>query len=63
LEDVLDEKISPAYAEREYGVVVTVATGSVDMERTVALRQAQGDRLITVRAESFDKPGTGSSGA
>jgi len=53
LEDVLDGKISPAYAEQHYGVVIDVAAGQVDGERTVALRQAcpersrraQGDRL------------------
>ena len=38
LEDVLDEKISPAYAEREYGVVVDVLRGKVDVERTALLR-------------------------
>jgi N-methylhydantoinase B len=36
LEDVLDEKISPAHARRMYGVVI--ADGAVDMQRTRALR-------------------------
>jgi N-methylhydantoinase B/oxoprolinase/acetone carboxylase alpha subunit len=45
LADVLDEKISPAYAEREYGVVIDVEAGRVDVKGTVALRQAQGDRI------------------
>lgn len=39
LEDVLDEKISTAYAEREYGVVVDVAAGKVDREKTAVLRE------------------------
>ncbi|MCS6925396.1 MAG: hydantoinase B/oxoprolinase family protein, partial [Candidatus Binatia bacterium] len=41
LADVLDEKISPAYAEREYGVVVDVVAGQVDTERTAAVRRAR----------------------
>ncbi|MEW6301356.1 MAG: hydantoinase B/oxoprolinase family protein, partial [Thermodesulfobacteriota bacterium] len=50
LADVLDEKISPAYAEREYGVVVDVAAGTVDMEKTRALRRARGNPGETARA-------------
>jgi N-methylhydantoinase B len=41
LEDVLDGKISPAYAEREYGVVIDVAVGKVDVKRTATMRQAR----------------------
>ena len=37
LEDVLDEKISPAYAEREYGVAIDPHNG-VDAPRTESLR-------------------------
>ncbi len=41
LEDVLDGKISPAYAEQEYGVVVDVTGGRVNVEKTVSLRQVR----------------------
>lgn len=34
LDDVLDEKITVGYVEREYGVAVDAATGCVDSERT-----------------------------
>lgn len=34
LDDVLDEKITVGYVEREYGVAVDAATGGVDSERT-----------------------------
>ncbi len=50
LADVLDEKISPAYAEREYGVVIDGAAGKVDMEKTAALRLARGNRRENARA-------------
>lgn len=43
LADVLDGKISPAYAEREYGVVIDVKAGRVDVKETATVRQAQGD--------------------
>ncbi len=39
LVDVLDEKISPAYAEREYGVVIDVEAGRVDEEKTKLIRR------------------------
>lgn len=39
LEDVLDEKLTVGYAEREYGVVIDPETLQVDWERTAALRQ------------------------
>jgi N-methylhydantoinase B len=39
LDDVLDEKISPQYAEREYGVAI--ANGAVDKPRTRALRESR----------------------
>ena len=38
LDDVLDEKISLAYAEREYGVAVDERTEQVDWNRTAQLR-------------------------
>lgn len=38
LEDVLDGKISLAYAEREYGVVIDLPAGAVDEERTRMIR-------------------------
>jgi N-methylhydantoinase B len=37
LNDVLDEKISPQYAQRIYGVVIEA--GAVDESRTQALRK------------------------
>ena len=40
LHDVLEEKITPAYARREYGVVVDEAAWRVRTEETVALRAA-----------------------
>ena len=43
-EDVLDEKISVAYAEREYGVVLDPQTLRVDHERTAALRRSRDER-------------------
>ena len=38
LHDVREEKLTPAYAEREYGVVVDEARGSIDEAATAALR-------------------------
>lgn len=38
LADVLDEKISPAYAEREYGVAIDVVARKVDQQKTTLLR-------------------------
>jgi len=35
---VLDGKLSPAYAEREYRVVVDPEAEAVDLERTAAAR-------------------------
>jgi N-methylhydantoinase B len=40
LEDVLDEKISPAYARDIYGVVIDAASGTVDRAGTERLRAA-----------------------
>ncbi len=40
LEDVLDEKITVAYAERAYGVVIDPASGAVDAAATAARRGA-----------------------
>jgi N-methylhydantoinase B len=39
LEDVLDDKISPAYAEREYGVALNLEAGKVDTTGTARLRE------------------------
>jgi N-methylhydantoinase B/oxoprolinase/acetone carboxylase alpha subunit len=41
LEDVLDEKITVAYAEREYGVVINPHTLQLDEKQTAARRQAR----------------------
>jgi N-methylhydantoinase B len=41
LEDVLDEKMTVAYAEREYGVVIDPQSLSVDWEKTTRLRQSR----------------------
>lgn len=41
LDDVLDEKITVGYAEREYGVAVDAATGCVDSERIRQLRSPE----------------------
>jgi N-methylhydantoinase B len=38
LEDVLDEKLSPEYARREYGVVIDLERRAVDEAATTALR-------------------------
>ncbi len=39
LKDVLDEKLTPAYAAREYGVVVDVDKGAIDGAKTQRLRR------------------------
>ncbi len=39
LKDVLDEKLTPAYAAREYGVVVDVDKGGIDGAKTQRLRR------------------------
>lgn len=44
LEDVLDEKMTVAYAEREYGVVIDHQTLQLDHERTAARRQSRDGR-------------------
>ncbi len=44
LEDVLDEKMTVAYAERAYGVVIDPRTLQIDQERTASLRQARDGR-------------------
>jgi N-methylhydantoinase B len=44
LRDVLEEKITPAYARREYGVAIDVATGKVRAEETARLRARQASR-------------------
>jgi len=41
LEDVLDEKISPEAAARDYGVVIDAGGRAVDTARTAVLREAQ----------------------
>lgn len=40
LADVLDEKITPDYAEREYGVAVHIESETIDLGRTRMLREA-----------------------
>ncbi len=40
-EDVLDEKMTVAYAEKTYGVVIDPQTLQIDAERTTALRQSR----------------------
>jgi N-methylhydantoinase B len=42
-QDVLEEKITPAYAAREYGVAIDPATGAVLAEETARLRAARPD--------------------
>jgi N-methylhydantoinase B len=41
LEDVLDEKLSPAAARRDYGVVVDLDSGTIDMGETERLRTSR----------------------
>jgi N-methylhydantoinase B len=38
LDDVIDEKITPEHAQREYGVVIDRGTGEIDSARTGAIR-------------------------
>ena len=40
LRDVMEEKISPAYARREYGVAIDERTGTIVPEETARLRAA-----------------------
>jgi N-methylhydantoinase B len=47
LEDVLDEKMTVAYAEKTYGVVIDPQTFQIDTERTAALRQSHNGHLDT----------------
>ncbi len=44
--DVLEEKITPAYARREYGVVIDEATGTVLPEETARLRAAMRSQTL-----------------
>jgi N-methylhydantoinase B len=46
LEDILDEKLSEEYCEREYGVVIDGASLSIDLKATMDLR----DRIRSIRA-------------
>jgi N-methylhydantoinase B len=41
LEDVLDEKLSAAYARQQYGVAIDVASGTVDQVATDRLRRCK----------------------
>ncbi|HEV8712130.1 MAG TPA: hydantoinase B/oxoprolinase family protein [Candidatus Binatia bacterium] len=43
LEDVLDEKMTVAYAKKTYGVVIDPQTRQIDEERTAALRQSRNE--------------------
>jgi N-methylhydantoinase B len=45
LEDVLDEKITPTYAEQVYGVAIDTAGGGVDIEKTKYLRAQATERI------------------
>jgi N-methylhydantoinase B len=42
LEDVLDDKISPESARRDYGVAIDLASRTVDDRATAKLRQGRG---------------------
>jgi N-methylhydantoinase B len=44
LEDVLDEKMTVAYAEQTYGVAIDSGTLQVDQERTASLRRGHEER-------------------
>ena len=41
LEDVLDEKMTDAYVEREYGVAIEPAGTGIDTAKTAALRESR----------------------
>jgi N-methylhydantoinase B len=41
LQDVLDRKFSPAYAERVYGIAIDLAKGAVRDDRTAELRRSR----------------------
>jgi len=41
LEDVLDEKITPEHAEREYGVAIHIESETINLARTRMLREAR----------------------
>ena len=45
LEDVLDEKMTVAYAEKTYGVVIDPQTLQIDEERTAVLRQSRNNHV------------------
>jgi N-methylhydantoinase B len=49
-EDVRQGYVSPAAAERDYGVVIEAASGRVDLERTAALRNRRGPLRAPSRA-------------
>ena len=52
LQDVINEKVSVKGAQKEYGVVVIIATREVDLEATARLRE----RLREARQSSGRKP-------
>jgi N-methylhydantoinase B len=53
LEDVLDEKLSPAAARRDYGVVVDLESGMLDMAATDRLRTWDASRAPSASAASL----------
>jgi N-methylhydantoinase B len=46
LEDVLDEKVSVAYARAEYGVVIDLEQGTVDVAATQAVRAGSTQKRV-----------------
>ncbi|MHB9090662.1 MAG: hydantoinase B/oxoprolinase family protein, partial [Chloroflexota bacterium] len=58
LRDVVDERVSPAAAMRDYGVAIDPVTGVVDWERTHALRAATHDTGMAI-GESERPAGAG----
>ena len=51
LHDVREEKLTPAYAEREYGVVIDEAAGVVDEAATSALSSLEADLVAALQGE------------
>jgi len=45
LNDVLEDKITVAYAEKTYGVSINAGAAAVDMERTRKIRAAESERM------------------
>jgi N-methylhydantoinase B len=47
LEDVLDQKLTVAYARQHYGVVIDATTGTLDLEATARARSAPASNGVT----------------